>query len=112
MPWQPCRRHWACLYAKKILCRGGSCQEHRGIIFPVAHPSGMVAHFHRTGGSISSRLLTIELSPEEATVVDTDVLIKFICSNCDFIPEELCERMLEAEYEYFVLIGLVDDSDF
>lgn len=70
------------------------------------------AYYDIIGLNVYDDTSPIELSPEEATVVDTDVLIKFICSNCDFIPEELCERMLEAEYEYFVLIGLVDDSDF
>lgn len=50
-----------------------------------------------------------EISQEDATVVDEDELLKFICSKSEEISENLCETMLEAEHEYFVKIGIVEE---
>lgn len=45
----------------------------------------------------------------DAAVVEEDELLKFICSKSEEISENLCETMLEAEHEYFVKIGIMDE---
>lgn len=54
-----------------------------------------------------------DISPKELssdTVVDDADIIKFVCDRTDMISKGLCERMLEAEYKYFVEIGLVEEG--
>ena len=57
LPWQTCRRLGTPL-CHRIICRGGSCQEHRGIMILVAahlRPVGWLT-YSRTGGSNNPRL--------------------------------------------------------
>ena len=40
-------------------------------------------------------------------VVEDEDIIKYVCDRTDEISRDLCERMLEAEYKYFVENGYI-----
>jgi len=43
-------------------------------------------------------------------VVEDEDIIKYVCDRTDEISRDLCERMLEAEYKYFVENGIAEEG--
>lgn len=63
--------------------------------------------------SIGLNVYELDITHEELrsdVVVEDDDIINFVCGRTDKISRELCERMLEAEYKYFVEIGIIEEE--
>ena len=43
-------------------------------------------------------------------VVEDEDIIKYVCDRTDEISRDLCERMLKAEYKYFVENGIAEEG--
>lgn len=63
--------------------------------------------------SIGLNVYEMDVTHEELrsdVVVEDDDIINFVCGRTDEISRELCERMLEAEYKYFVEAGIIEEE--
>ena len=63
--------------------------------------------------SIGLNVYELDVTHEELrsdVVVDDEDIIKYVCGRTDKISRDLCERMLEAEYKYFVENGIAEEG--
>ena len=63
--------------------------------------------------SIGLNVYELDVTHEELrsdVVVDDEDIIKYVCDRTDEISRDLCERMLEAEYKYFVENGIAEEG--
>ena len=63
--------------------------------------------------SIGLNVYELDVTHEELrsdVVVEDEDIIKYVCDRTDEISRDLCERMLEAEYKYFVENGIAEEG--
>ena len=63
--------------------------------------------------SIGLNVYELDVTHEELrsdVVVDDEDIIKYVCGRTDKISRGLCEKMLEAEYKYFVENGIIEEN--
>ena len=63
--------------------------------------------------SIGLNVYELDVTHEELrsdVVVDDEDIIKYVCGRTDKISRGLCEKMLEAEYKYFVENGIIEEG--